>query len=110
MECAQFIIGIPVTWNETKVLAAKTGEYVVIARRKNNKWYLGAITNSKARTLTVKADFLNDSKNYIITAFEDGVNADVQAMDYKRAESSVHSGDSITINMVRNGGYAAVIE
>ena len=45
-----------------------------------------------------------------MTSFEDGINAGRQAMDYRRKESHVKSGDKIQIKMARNGGFAAVIE
>ena len=44
-----------------------------------------------------------------MTAFEDGINADRQAMDYRKQEQSLKKGDRITIRLARNGGFAAVI-
>ncbi len=107
--CAHFIADVPVTWDETKVLDAKAGEYVITARRKNNKWYIGALNNGSARTITVKADFLGTGEHQL-TAYADGINAGVQAMDYKKTVTLLHNDDTITISMERNGGYAASIE
>ena len=55
-------------------------------------------------------DFLNTGQVYKMTSFEDGINAGRQAMDYRRKESNVVSVDKITIKMVRNGGWAAVLK
>ena len=42
--------------------------------------------------------------------FQDGVNAERQAMDYKKKNEKVNAFSNITIRMVRNGGWAAVLE
>ena len=111
-DCTRFMTQVPVTWDETKALDAKVGEYAIVAKRKGDKWYIGAIANGQEpkRTFKVKLDFLKDNKTYRMTAFEDGINAGRQAMDYRCKTSQVGNNDEITIDMVRNGGFAAVIE
>ena len=111
-DCTRFITQVPTTWDETKVLEAKVGEYVIVAKRKGDKWFIGGITNNneKERSFEVSLDFLNPGKSYQMTSFEDGINAGRQAMDYRKKDSSVKKGEKITIKMVRNGGWAAVIE
>ncbi|MFV0419561.1 MAG: glycoside hydrolase family 97 protein [Dysgonomonas sp.] len=111
-DCTEFITQVPTTWDETVPLEAKAGEYAVVAKRKGDKWFIGGMTNNKEQTreFEVSLDFLNASKSYKMTSFEDGINAGRQAMDYRRKESSVKQGDKIKIKMVRNGGFAAVIE
>ena len=79
--CTEFISNVPVVWDETKVLDAKVGEYVVIARRSGAKWFVGAITNNTGRELEVDLSFLPENKRLHLTYFEDGINADRQAMD-----------------------------
>ena len=108
-ECTEYIASVPVIWDETKVLDAKVGEYVVTARRKGDKWFIGAITNNDGRTLEVNLDFLKDGE-HSFTSFEDGINADRQAMDYKKRTSKVNKNTKLTIKMVRNGGFCGVIE
>ena len=108
-ECTEYIASVPVIWDETKVLDAKVGEYVVVARRKGDKWFVGAITNADGRTVEVSLDFLKDGE-HTLTSFADGINADRQAMDYKKSTSKVDKGTKLTINMVRNGGWCGVIE
>lgn len=109
-DCTKFITDVPVTWDETRALEAKAGEYALVAKRKGNKWYIGGITNNTERQLEISLDFLNAGTSYKMTSFEDGINAGRQAMDYRRKESHIKSGDKIQIKMVRNGGFAAVIE
>ncbi|WP_167612304.1 glycoside hydrolase family 97 protein [Maribellus sediminis] len=109
-ECTEFITSVPVVWDETRVLQAKAGEYFVVARRSKNKWFIGAITDTKERSFKLNLDFLNDGATYKMTAFQDGVNANVQAMDYKKVTKNVSSGETIEIDLARDGGWAAVIE
>lgn len=108
--CTEFITSVPVVWDETKVLDAKIGEYVVIARRSGEKWFIGAITNDKGRSIEVDLSFLPDNKKLHLTYFEDGINADRQAMDYKKREMDVNKSAKLTLKMVRNGGWAGVIQ
>ena len=105
-ECTAFISGVPVTWDETKVLYAKVGEAIVVAKRKGDKWFFGGLTNSKSRSIEISFDFLPAGKEFKLTSFEDGINADRQAMDYKMKTQTVNSTTKITINLERNGGWA----
>jgi len=111
-DCTEFITKVPVTWDETKVLEAKVGEYVIVAKRKGKEWFIGGMTNNKEkeRTFEISLDFLENSRPYQITMFEDGINAGRQAMDYRKRISQVRNGEKIIIKMVRNGGFAAEIK
>ena len=111
-DCTRFITQVPVTWDETVALEAKAGEYVIVAKRKGDKWFIGGMTNNgkKEREFTIKLDFLNKDRSYQMISFEDGINAGRQAMDYRCKSSQVKAGEQLTIKMVRNGGFAAVIE
>ena len=111
-ECTAFVTSVPVTWDQTRVLAAKAGEYLVVAKRKGNKWYIGGITNgTKAeRNFSFRADFLPRERDYTLTAFIDGPNAARQAMDFRRHVSKINHDSTFMVSMVRNGGFAAVIE
>ena len=111
-DCTEFIAKVPTTWDETKALAAEAGELAVVAKRKENRWFIGGITNGKQkeRRVELSFDFLQKDKVYTMTYFEDGVNAGRQAMDYRRKTTPVKQGDKMTVTMVRNGGWAAVLE
>ena len=98
---------MPTTWDETRALVACAGKYLVVARRKGNEWYIGGICNGEKeqRTFQVPLDFLKG--NYELTAYQDGINANYQAMHYNKISKSVTSSDVINIKMMRNGGFAA---
>lgn len=108
-DCTDFITQVPVTWDQTKALKAQAGEVAVVAKRKGKVWYIGGITNGKERQLDIKLDFLAANKQYEMTSFADGINANRQAMDYKKTTKEVNSGTSIPVKLSRNGGFAAVI-
>ncbi|HKY55611.1 MAG TPA: glycoside hydrolase family 97 protein [Anaerolineales bacterium] len=55
-----FITKVPTVWDETRVIDARVGEFVVIARRKDKDWFIGGITNSSARELSIPLSFLSD--------------------------------------------------
>lgn len=110
-ECTRFITQVPQTWDETIALEAKAGEYAIVAKRKGEQWYIGGMTNNRERerVFNISLDFLQEGKNYLMTSFEDGINADHQAMDYRKQEQSLKKGNHITVRLARNGGFAAVI-
>ena len=110
-ECTRFISRIPVTWDETRALKAVAGKFAVVAKRKGDKWYVGAINGSnEGIELEIPLDFLTPGKNYTMTGFEDGINAFRQAMDYRKTQRRVNSTGKATLKIARNGGWAAVIE
>ncbi len=107
-ECTDFIKNVPTTWDETIPLDGKVGEYVAIARRKADTWFVGAMTNWDARTLTLDFSFL-PAGNYTATVFKDGMNADRKATDYKKETIHISSGDKLTIQLSNGGGWVAEI-
>lgn len=111
-DCTEFITSVPTTWDETKALVADAGQVAVVAKRKGEKWFIGGITNGQEKTREVELnfDFLEKGKTYTMTYFEDGINAGRQAMDYRRKTAQVKAGDKMTIKMVRNGGFAAILK
>ncbi|TCD05918.1 glycoside hydrolase family 97 protein [Pedobacter frigidisoli] len=111
-DCTEFITSVPTTWDETKALAATAGELAVVAKRKGNQWFVGGITNGKEkeRDIELNFDFIEKGKTFTMTYFEDGINAGKQAMDYRKKIVQVKSGDKISVKMVRNGGFAAILK
>ena len=107
-ECTDFLAGIPVAWDETRLLSGKIGKYTVLARRNGSKWFVGAITDTLACTLELKTDFLPPGK-YTISAIRDGINADKRAEDYTRTETVIDAGDTLKLNLAPGGGWVARI-
>ena len=106
-ECVDFIANVPTVWDETVALDGKLGEYAVIARRKGETWYVGAITNWEARTVEVDLRGI-ERTNKTIRIYRDGVNADRNAEDY-RIENINESDGIIRINMASGGGAVIIL-
>jgi alpha-glucosidase len=108
-ECTDFITKIPTTFDETIPLDGKVAEYVAIARRKGDTWYVGAMTNWTARELNIDFSFL-DNNNYRAEVFQDGINADRDATDYKKEVINIKKGDKLTVKLMNGGGWVARME
>ncbi len=110
-DCARFMAGVPLPTDETVSLVAKVGEYAIVAKRKGDKWYIGGMTNNneKERVFELPLDFLPEGTTWKMISYEDGVNANKQAMHYMKNEKKVKKGQTIRVKMARNGGFAAVL-
>lgn len=106
--CMEFLSQVPVVWDETRVLKASVGEYVVVARRHGDTWYIGGMVGEKGQKFEIDLDFIKGNKT--LTYWEDGVNVDMNANDFARRAQKVKQGDKITITMYDGGGYAAIIK
>lgn len=107
--CMEFLSQVPAVWDDTRVLKASVGEYVVVARRKGDVWYIGGMVGEKGQTFEIDLDFISKG-NKTLTYWEDGVNVDMNANDFARRTQKVKKGDKITITMYDGGGYAAIIK
>ena len=107
----QFIKDVPTDWFETRVINGAVGEYATIARkdRHSDDWYLGAVTDGNARTLSVRLDFLEPRKTYVAEIYRDGEQADYrneQRFDLKIEKRSVSSTDTLMLKLAPGGGQA----
>ena len=107
-EIMQFLGPVPTVWDETKVLQAKMGDYVAIARRHGFDWYIGAMTDWTARELELDLSFL-PSGSFQMSSYQDGANADRLGSDYKLVTRKVDKQTKVTIKMSPGGGWAARI-
>jgi alpha-glucosidase len=107
-ECTDFIAKVPTTFDETVPFDSKVGEYVAIARRKNNEWFVGVMTNWIPRDVVLGFSFL-PTGNYTAEIFKDGVNADRNATDYKKETINISSDDKLTVHLAPGGGWVARI-
>ena len=106
-ETTTFISQIPTTWDETIGLQAEVGKYLAVARKKDNIWYLGAMTDWEERNLEIDLSFLDEGV-YNIEIMQDGINANKSAQDYKRSVIIATKHDKIKIDMAKGGGWAAI--
>jgi len=107
-EIMDFLSEVPTVWDETKVLEAKISDYIVIARRSGKDWYIAAMTDWTAREFEVNLSFLG-KKKYKTDVYQDGINADRYAEDYKRIQLNVTNESILKIKLAPGGGYVARI-
>ena len=105
-ECTDFITKIPTTFDETVALEGKVGEYVALAQKKGDAWFVAAMSNWNARELTLDMSFLGAGV-YEADVFKDGVNADRDATDYTREVIRTSAIDKLHIRLSPGGGWAA---
>jgi alpha-glucosidase len=108
-ECLSFMVSVPTVWDETRALEASVGEYVAVARRRGETWYVGAMTNWTARELELDLSFLGSGR-WSMVGFEDGPNAERMASDYRRIEREFDAGGRLTVKLAPGGGWAARFE
>lgn len=107
-ESAHFISKIPVTWDKTHVLEAKVSDYIVIARRKDENWYVGAMTDWTPREFSLDFSFL-DEGTYQMEIIKDGINADRNGNDYKKLTKEITKESQFNIKLAPGGGWTAII-
>ena len=107
-ECLNFIAAVPTVWDETKGLCGKVGEYIAIARRSGDDWYVGAMTDWSSRELVLDLTFLPEG-SYEVVIYRDGANAYRIARDYRMEVIDLPSDCKLTVKMAPGGGFAAKI-
>jgi alpha-glucosidase len=107
-EAMEFLGPVPTVWDDTRVLDAKLGDYVVVARRSGDEWYVGAMTDWTARELEVDFSFLPEG-NFHLEAYQDGVNANSYGSDYRKVRSRIGRTAKLKITLAPGGGWAARI-
>ena len=103
-----FIQQVPTTWDETKVIDAKVGEWICIARRKGEQWFIGSITNSTSREINLHLDFLTSGESEA-TIYADATDTNENPNHLKISTIPVKQGDIIKLKLESGGGGAIVI-
>ncbi len=107
-ECMEFLSEVPTVWDTTIVLSAKIGNHIVLARKHGDKWFIGAMTNWDARDLEIDLSFL-DKGEYKMDIWQDGLNAESYAADFKKTNANVSSKSKLNIKLAPGGGWVGVI-
>ena len=106
-ETTAYIAQVPTVFDETVALGGELGEYVALARRAGDTWYIAAMNNWTARDITLDLTSLGISGK-TASIFADGINADRDATDYKLTRKSLDA--SVTIHLAPGGGWTAVVK
>ncbi len=106
----KFLSEIPLVADETKILKGIVGEYIVTARRYGTDWYIGGLTNWDDRDLSFELSFLSETGIYCATIYEDGINANKQAADYKVRKLTVNNKSVLNIKCASGGGFVVKLK
>lgn len=98
-EARRFLEQVPAAWDESRLLAGSPGESVVMARRHDDRWFLGGGVAGAGRTLTVPLGFLKG--RWLVEIVHDGPSGLVR-------ETRVTTGEPVSVTVPDNGGFAAV--
>jgi len=107
--CMEFLSQVPVIWDETKVLQAAVSDYILMARRSGDTWYVGAMTDWTPRELSCDLSFLGEGK-FQARIWQDGVNASRRARDFATRELLANASDSLSVLLAPGGGWVAILE
>ena len=91
-------------WSEA--LQGEPGEYIVVVRRADDSFFLGAGTNDEPRTLTQKLGFLKSGMTYTATIYADAPDSAENPENYRIEKRTVTSADMLEIAMTARGGQA----
>ncbi len=110
MDAFQFIKDVPTDWEESIALAGEVGNYVAIARkeRSGKDWYLGALTDETARTLSIPLGFLDPDVEYVAEIYRDGDLAHWKNNPYNIVieEKDYSATDRLELRLAAGGGTA----
>ena len=106
-ECFDFLSGIPTVWDETRVIGGEVGEYVIIARRSGEVWYVGGMNGWKERDVLVDLGFQRG--DYLVEILHDGTNADVVARDFVHRFTDTRTSRDLPVRMMPGGGFVVRI-
>lgn len=99
-----FIVKIPTTWDETRVLAGSVGRYITVARRRGREWYVGSMTDGSARQISVPLRFIGNG-NFTAEIYSDDPAAPDQPTKLLRETMNVTSADTIHAGLASAGGH-----
>lgn len=100
-----FIRAVPASWDETKVVNGRVGEYVTLARKSGTEWYVGSITNWDAREVEIPLEFLGKGQ-YVAEIYSDAGDADVNPKHTAIERKSVNATMRLKLNLASGGGAA----
>ena len=105
----EYVDALPTVWRKTRALQGEIGEYFVVMRESfDGEFFASAITNESPRKLELKLDFLPEGQDFEATFYADSEASDQDATAIAIESKTVRSGDVLTIDMAREGGWNAV--
>jgi len=101
----EFIKRVPTTWDEVHAIGGRPMEWITLARRSGQDWYVGSLTNWDARDVKVPLDFLGEGK-YVAEIYADAPEAATEATHTTLSKVPVNRSTVLDVHMVSGGGNA----
>ena len=105
---ADFLKIVPTVWDDIKFIGGYPGDYVAIAKRSGNRWFLGVMNNSIGRSVELNLSFLPAGNNEAET-WADTKNSNKNPKELKKTNKVLKSG-TFKVTMAKNGGFVAIIK
>jgi len=105
----KFLSAVPATWDETRVLTGKVGDYIAVARRKGREWFIGSIAGRNAVELDLPLEFLEPG-NYTAEIYADAPDAADHPMNTVVEQKKVMRTGKLHLKMAPGGGAAVRIK
>jgi alpha-glucosidase len=106
---ADFLKIVPSVWDDTRFISGYPGDYIALARKNGDTWFVGVMNNSIKKSIEVKLDFLQEGK-YEMEIWADSEKSDKQPMELQKKKQIINKGDTLKIDLSTNGGYVATIK
>lgn len=106
---SDFLKIVPTTWDDIKFISGYPGDYVAIAKRSGDKWFVGVMNNSVGKSIELNFGFLPVG-NYEAETWADTKNSDKEPKELKKSIVLIKSPGTIKVTMAKNGGFVAVIK
>jgi alpha-glucosidase len=106
---ADFLKVVPTTWDDIKFIGGYPGDYVAIAKRSGDKWFIGIMNNSTGKSIPLKLDFL-PAGDYEAEIWADAKNSDKEPKELKKTILKIKQGSPLKVTMVKNGGFVALLK
>jgi alpha-glucosidase len=106
---ADFLKIVPTVWDDIRYISGYPGDYVAIAKRSGDTWFLGALNNRIGKNIVIKLNFLPDG-NYEVSTWSDTRKSDRDPKDLKTDIRSIKSGEILKVTLADNGGFVAVFK
>ncbi|WNG34912.1 alpha-glucosidase [Archangium violaceum] len=105
-QALRFLNQVPTAWDETRFVAGNPSNEAVIARRKGDRWFVGAIAAGEPRTVSAPLRFLGPGQ-WLVEVVRDG--AGELRTDVIREQWLMGAFNTLSVNVRRHGGFAAII-
>ena len=107
----EFIKQLPSTWDESVVLEDELDDFMIVARRKSNTWYVGAANNEQQRNVKLSLNFLKDGQRYIATIYADAQDSHFKNKreSYEITKQEVDNKTMLDMRLAAGGGQAITI-